>query len=313
MNILFLDTAHPFLIDSLRKDGHNCIEDYAGAAYLKRGNEEIHGIVIRSRVRIGKETIDLFSSLKFIARVGAGMENIDVIYAESKGIRCLHAPEGNRTAVAEHVIGMLLMLINNLKKADREVREGKWIREGNRGWELEGKTIGIIGGGNMGSALAERLVSFNCRILVHDKYLKPDTGNDNAPSLQLCSLQEIFHHADIVSLHLPLTEETQYYADDRFFDSFRKKIIFINTARGKNLLTSALVRALRSGKVSGACLDVLEYESGSFENLSGLQNDDLRFLMSSENTILTPHIAGWTIESNLKMAEILFRKISALK
>lgn len=310
MKILFLDTAHPVLIEALRADGHECIENYQCSAEDLKGTG-INGIVIRSRFRLDRELMERFPDLRFIARVGSGMENIDLNHAGSKGIKCLHAPEGNRSAVAEHALGMLLMLMNNLKKADTEVRELKWLREENRGHEIEGKTIGIIGFGNMGSALAERLAGFNCTILVHDKYKNAGDIKRICKSSGVTAVAPdmIFHEADIVSLHLPLTEETHYYADELFFNSFVKPVYFINTARGKNVKTNALVQAIRSGKVKGACLDVLEYESGSFENAALQENADFRYLAGSDRVILTPHIAGWSHESNLKMANILLGKI----
>jgi D-3-phosphoglycerate dehydrogenase len=234
------------------------------------------------------------------------MENIDVTYAESKGIKCLHAPEGNRDAVAEHAVGMLLALFNNIPRADKEVREGKWIREGNRGIELMGKTVGIIGYGNMGSAFAERLKGFGVKVLVYDKY-KKDFGNE---FVRETSLEDIFDQADVLSLHTPLTPETTYLVDDAFLKKFRKNIYVINTARGKCLNTTDLVNNLDSGKVSGACLDVLEYEMVSFENLDvHALPEAFQRLIKSDKVILSSHIAGWTHESNEKIAEILAKKI----
>lgn len=310
MNVLFLDTAHPSLIEGLRKAGFTCDEDYEGTRYEGRGMG-YEGIVIRSRLKLDASLIDAFPKLKFIARVGAGMENIDVAFAESRGIRCLHAPEGNRSAVAEHGLGMLLMLTNNLRKADAEVRNGIWKREENRGHEIEGKTFAIIGYGNMGSAIGERLKGFGCRIITHDKYKNRQQLSEECrrAGVQAVEMKEVFDTADIVSLHLPMTEETHYYADETFFPAFRKPIYFLNTARGKNVKTAALVQAIRDGNVRGACLDVLEYESGSFEDISSVTNPDLEFLKGSEKVILSPHIAGWTQESNEKMAKVLLEKI----
>jgi D-3-phosphoglycerate dehydrogenase len=253
--------------------------------------------------------MDWARNLKFIARVGAGMENIDVGYAASKNISCLHAPEGNRTAVAEQALGMLLGLMNNLFRANAEVRQGIWLREENRGYELEGKTVGIIGYGNMGGAFAQRLSGFNCRVLGYDKYKK---GFGTALISEV-GLEEIFSNADVVSLHLPLTPETKYFAAFEFFCRFRKPIWFINTARGQCLKTVDLVRAMREGIVRGACLDVLEYETSSFETIGrGLEGDDLwawNYLTTSDKVVFSPHIAGWTNESNQKMAEVLVDKI----
>lgn len=307
MRILFIDSNHSLLHESLRKAGFICDLNY----HWSKGEiiEHIHeyeGIVIRSRIKITKELIDKAQRLKFIARAGAGMENIDVAYAESKGIKCLHAPEGNKDAVAEHAVGMLLALFNNLCRADAEVREGKWIREGNRGIELMGKTVGIIGYGNMGSAFAERLRGFGVKVLVYDKY-KSNFGNSFVTET---GMEQIFDEADIVSLHTPLTEETHYLINDAFINRFKKNIFIINTARGKSLNTADLVKNILSGKVSGACLDVLEYEAVSFEALdSNALPEPFRYLISSDKVILSPHIAGWTFESNEKIAMVLAGKI----
>jgi D-3-phosphoglycerate dehydrogenase / 2-oxoglutarate reductase len=307
MKILFIDSNHPSLHNMLEKSGHTCDLHY----HLTK--EEILNvihvydvIIIRSRIKITKEVIDKAINLKFIARAGAGMENIDVAYAESKGIKCLHAPEGNRDAVAEHALGMLLSLFNNLCKANKEVREGKWIREGNRGVELYGKTVGIIGYGNMGSAFAERLRGFGVKVLVYDKY-KKNFGND---FIIETTLEHILDEADVISLHTPLTEETQYLINDTFINRFKKSIYIINTARGKCLNTADLVRNLKSGKVAGACLDVLEYEVTSFENIDITElPEPFQYLVQSDKVILSPHIAGWTMESNEKIARVLAEKI----
>lgn len=310
MKILFIDSNHPLLHETLQKAGHTCDLNYHWT------NEEIFnnihlydGIVIRSKLKITKEIIDKGLKLKFIARAGAGMENIDVAYAESKGIRCLHAPEGNRDAVAEHAIGMLLALFNNVCRADKEVRKGKWIREGNRGVELMGKTIGIIGYGNMGSAFAERLKGFGVKILAYDKY-KKGFGNDH---VEEAPLEKIFSEADVLSLHIPLTEETHYLVNNEFISRFQKNIYIINTARGKCLNTNDLMVNINSGKVSGACLDVLEYEMVSFENLDITSLPPaFQQLIKCDKVILSSHIAGWTHESNEKIAKILAEKIIAL-
>ena len=310
MKILFIDSNHNLLHETLQKAGHTCDLHYHWTKDDILANiHKYEGIVIRSKIKITKEIIDKAIHLKFIARAGAGMENIDVAYAESKGITCLHAPEGNRDAVAEHAIGMLLSLFNNLCRANKEVREGKWIREGNRGVELKGKTVGVIGYGNMGSAFAERLKSFGVKILVYDKY-KKNFGKDQIIET---SLEQIFEEADVVSLHTPLTDETHYLINDAFINKFKKNIYIINTARGKSLNTADLVKNMQSGKVLGACLDVLEYELVSFENIDS-QNlpEPFRYLAQSDKVILSSHIAGWTVESNEKIAQILAEKILAL-
>ncbi|MES2395969.1 MAG: 2-hydroxyacid dehydrogenase [Bacteroidota bacterium] len=307
MKILFLDSNHPLLHETLQKAGHTCDLNYQWTKEDILNSIHLYdGIVIRSKIKITKEIIDKALKLKFIARAGAGMENIDVEYAESKGIRCLHAPEGNRDAVGEHAIGMLLSLFNNLCRANKEVREGKWIREGNRGIELMGKTVGIIGYGNMGSAFAERLKGFGVKVLVYDKY-KSGFGNN---FIIESPLDHIFEQADIISLHTPLTEETHYMINDSFINNFKKNIYIINTARGKCLNTADLVKNIKSGKVAGACLDVLEYEVVSFENLDAANlPEPFQYLIQSEKVMLSPHIGGWTIESNQKIARILAEKI----
>ncbi|MCA6434993.1 MAG: hydroxyacid dehydrogenase [Bacteroidetes bacterium] len=260
------------------------------------------GLVIRSKFKLTKTILSQCNKLKVIGRVGAGMENIDVAFANKQKIICLSAPEGNRTAVGEHALGMLLMLLNNLKKADTEVRAGIWLRAENRGYEMEGKTIVIIGYGQMGSSFAEKLRGFNMKVLALDKY-KNNYGNEFVTEAELGT---IFNEADIVSLHLPLTEETYHYANEHFFNSFKKPIYIVNTARGKCLQTSALVEAMKSGKVKGACIDVLEYESTSFEEIDFSElPEDYRYLLNSDKVILTPHIAGWTHESNYKMSKII--------
>jgi len=303
MKILFIDIVHPLLKQELEKENHICDTAYnKSKAEIQKIISNYQGIIIRSRFKIDKQFIDFGSNLKFIARAGSGLENIDTEYAGNKKIHCYNAAEGNRQAVAEHALGMLLSLFNNLNRADQEVRNGVWEREGNRGIELTGKTIAIIGYGNNGSAFAEVLKGFNVKILAYDKYLSKYP--------QKSSMESIYQEADIVSLHIPLTLETTNIIDDNFINSFKKNIYLINTARGKCANTKNVVTALENGKIKGACLDVLEYEKNSFENLSqeGLTND-MQYLINSKNTVLTPHIAGWTKESNIKIAEVLLNKI----
>ena len=305
MKILFIDTVHPLLKQELEKENHICDTAYnKSKTEIQQIISNYQGIIIRSRFKIDKEFIDCGSNLKFIARAGSGLENIDVDYAENKNIHCYNAAEGNRQAVAEHALGMLLSLFNNLNNADQEVREGKWEREKNRGIELAGKTVGIIGYGNNGSAFAEVLKGFNVKILTYDKYLT------NYP--QESSMETINKEANIISLHVPLTDETTYLVDDNFINRSAKNFYLINTARGKCVNTKHLVKALANGKIKGACLDVLEYEKTSFENLSkdGLTSD-MQYLMNAQNTILSPHVAGWTAESNVKIAEVLLEKITS--
>ena len=310
MKILFIDSNHPSLHQTLEKAGHVCHLHYDWTKEEIIQNIHLYdGIIIRSKIKITKDILDKATNLKFIARAGAGMENIDVAYAESKGIKCIHAPEGNRDAVGEHALAMLLALFNNVLRADKEVREGKWLREENRGVELMGKTVGIIGYGNMGSAFAERLKGFGVKLLVYDKY-KTNFGNE---CIQESSLERIFDEADIVSLHVPLTAETERMVNDTFINSFRNNIYIINTARGKCLNTDDLVLNLKSGKVLGACLDVLEYEMTSFETLDvTMLPEAFQYLTKSDKVILSPHIAGWTIESHRKIALVLVEKILQL-
>jgi D-3-phosphoglycerate dehydrogenase len=307
MRILFIDSNHPILHETLINAGHTCDLHYHWTKDEITANIHLYdGIVIRSRIKLTKELIDKATKLKFIARAGAGMENIDVSYAESKGITCIHAPEGNKDAVAEHAIGMLLSLFNNLCRANIQVREGKWIREGNRGVELMGKTVGIIGYGNMGVAFVERLKGFGVKVLVYDKY-KKNFGTD---TIIEASLEQLFQEADVLSLHTPLTEETLYLINDTFINQFKKNIYIINTARGKCLNTADLVKNLNSGKVLGACIDVLEFEAVSFENIDATSTPEaFKQLIESDKVILSSHIAGWTYESNEKIAKVLAEKI----
>jgi len=312
MKILFVDSTHPYLHQELIRLGFQCDLNYQWSKAEIENNIHLYdGVIIRSKIKFTKQIIDKATGLKFIARVGAGMENIDVAYAESKGIKCLHAPEGNRDAVAEHAMAMLLSLFNNICKADKEVREGKWLREENRGVELSGKTVGIIGYGNMGSAFAQRLKGFNVKVLAYDKYKKNYSGDFVIEA----SLEKIFEESDVLSLHIPFTDETNYMVNDDFINKFKKSFYLINTARGKVVKTDDLVKNMISGKILGACLDVLEYEDVSFEKMNSTisnQQSTFNYLLQSNRTILTPHIAGWTKESNEKMAKILVEKIKKL-
>ena len=302
--ILFIDTMHPLLQKELTRLGYKCIDGTKfSREKVKSIIHEYFGVAIRSRIFLDKEILQKATHLRFIARAGAGMESIDVTFAKQKGIICINSPEGNRDAVAEHALGMLLCLFNNINKADKEVREGKWIREENRGTELQGKTVGIIGYGNMGSAFAKRLQGFGVKVLAYDKY-KREYGNQGVKEV---GLNEIFKRTDVLSLHVPLTEETDYMMNDKFLNKFKKKIYVINTARGKIINTNDLVKNLKSGKVLGACLDVLEYEDTSFEKFK--ISPSLNYLTQSNKVILTPHIAGWTFESNEKIAKVLVGKI----
>jgi D-3-phosphoglycerate dehydrogenase len=307
MRVLLADSNHVILHETLIAHGIECDQ------FWNKTKEELisilpnyDGIVIRSKFRITSDMIDKCPNLKCIGRVGAGMENIDVTYAEKRGIVCVHAPEGNRDAVGEQTLGMLLMLLNNLKKADAEVRKGIWLRAENRGHELKHKVVGIIGYGSMGSAFAQKLSGFGCEILAYDKY-KKGFGNSFVKEVQM---DEIYAKADIVSLHVPLTEETKFMVNSNFFDLFKKPVYVVNTARGKCLNTEHLVEAMKRGKVIGACLDVLEYETISFEALDqSALPAPFKYLIESDKTILTPHIAGWTHDSNYKMSKIVAEKM----
>ncbi len=305
--ILFIDNTHPLLLDELRTAGFQCdfFPDYTLTDYDKI-IAAYDGIIIRSKIMMDRQMIDKATKLRFIGRVGAGMESIDVVYAESKGIACLNSPEGNRDAVGEHALGMLLCLFNKLNFADLQMRKGIRDREGNRGIEIKGKTIGIIGYGNMGSAFAQRLKGFEANVMAYDKY-KIDFGNEYVTEV---SLDILFAEADIVSFHVPLTLETSYMFDEAFIQKFKKDFYLINTARGGIVKTDALVEALKSGKVKGSCLDVIEYENFSFEEMNTSQlSAAYQYLINSDNVLLSPHIAGWTVESKYKLAKVLADKI----
>ncbi len=311
MKILQLDKNHPLITEQLSAKGFILEEDFTST--YEEVLEKINlydGIIIRSRIPLDENFLNHAKNLKFIARVGAGMENIDEIAAEKLGIKLINSPEGNRDSVAEHVVGMLLILMNRLFIASLEVKNGIWKREENRGDELLGKTFGIIGYGNMGKAVAKRLSGFGVKVIFHD--LKPNLSDEFGTQVSLETLKK---EADILSLHLPITKETHHIIDAKFIDEMEKNFYFINTARGKNVKTSDLVLALKSGKIKGACLDVLEYEKASFENLdtstskNTAENEDLQYLLHSEKAIVTPHIAGWTHQSKEKLAQFIVDKI----
>lgn len=308
MKILLLDHNHPLITEQLLAKGFILEEDFTSSydEVLKK-IDHYSGIIIRSRIPLDRNFLENAKNLKFIARVGAGMENIDLIAAKNLGIELINSPEGNRDSVAEHVVGMLLILMNRLFIASNEVKNGVWKREENRGDELFGKTFGIIGYGNMGKATAKRLSGFGVKVIFYD--ILPDLGDEFAIQVSLETLQK---EADILSLHIPLDESTEYIVDEDFISKMNKNFYFVNTARGKNVNTSALINAIKNGKVLGAALDVLEYEKSSFENLdSSLDNKDLQFLLTSEKVIVTPHIAGWTHQSKEKLAQFIVDKIVA--
>ena len=306
MKILQLDKNHPLITEQLSAKGFEIDDDFSSSYddVLKK-IDAYDGIIIRSRIPIDRNFIEHGKNLKFIARVGAGMENIDGEFATKSGISLISSPEGNRDSVAEHVLGMLLILMNRLFIASNEVKNGIWKREENRGDELLGKTFGIIGYGNMGKAVAKRLSGFGVKVIFHD--ILPNLSDEFATQVSLDTLK---NEADILSLHIPITNETHHLIDSQFISEMKKDFYFINTARGKNVKTSDLVEAIRSGKVKGACLDVLEYEKPSFENLE-VENNDSAFLLQSEKVIVTPHIAGWTVQSKEKLAQVIVDKILA--
>jgi D-3-phosphoglycerate dehydrogenase len=308
MKILHLDTNHPLLINQLNDLGFVNHEDYTSTkGQVEALILEYEGLIIRSRFSIDKQFLDAATNLKFIGRVGAGLENIDCDYAATKGVHLIAAPEGNRNAVGEHALGMLLSLFNKLNKADREVRQGQWLREENRGIELDGKTIGLIGYGNMGKAFAKKLRGFNIEVLCYD--IKPNVGDENANQVRLSELQQC---VDVLSLHTPQTPLTTNMINEEFINQFSKPFWLINTARGKSVVTKDLVKALKSGKIIGAGLDVLEYEKASFENLfSSKMPEAFQYLIQANNVLLTPHVAGWTIESKEKLAQTIVSKIKA--
>lgn len=311
MRILHLDKNHGLLLEQLAKAGYENEENYT---ITKEETEAIihtyDGIVIRSRFKIDKQFLDAATNLKFIARVGAGLESIDIPYAESKGIHLISAPEGNRNAVGEHALGMLLSLFNKLNQADKSVKAGNWQREAHRGIELDGKTVGLIGYGNMGKAFAKKLSGFDCDVLCYD--ILENTGDSYARQV---SLQELQSKADVVSLHTPWTPLTDKMVNENFINAFAKAFYLINTARGKSVVTQDLVAALKSRKIVGAGLDVLEYEKGSFETLftaTQTMPEALTYLLKAENVILSPHVAGWTVESKQKLAQTVVDKIFAI-
>ena len=306
IKILHLDTNHPLLWDQLEKAGFINEADYTSTKEeVESKIENYHGIVIRSRFKIDKTFIDKAKNLQFIARVGAGLESIDCEYAESRNIQLIAAPEGNASAVGEHALGMLLSLFNKLNTADKEVKSGQWNRESNRGTELDGKTVGIIGYGNMGKSFAKKLRGFEVDVLCYD--ILPNKGDENAKQV---SLQELQQKADVLSLHIPWTPETDKMVNTTFINQFSKPFWFVNTARGKSVVTTDLVSALQSGKILGAGLDVLEYEKLSFETLfEGEKPEAFEYLLNANNVILSPHIAGWTIESKEKLAQVIVNKI----
>lgn len=310
MKVLHLDVNHPLIIEQFTALGYQNEEDYTSSK--EEIAQQIHnydGIIIRSRFSLDKTFLEKATKLKFIGRLGAGLENIDTEYAKSRDIFLAAAPEGNRNAVGEHALGMLLSLFNKLHTADQEVRSGKWDREGNRGLELEAKVVGIIGYGNMGKAFAKKLKGFDVsEVICYD--IEGSVEDENARQVGIMEFQQ---RAQIISLHVPQTDLTQGMINKDFIDGFHNPFWLINTARGKCVITEDLVSALRNEKILGAGLDVLEYEKSSFENMftENQLPEAFQYLIEAKNVILSPHVAGWTIESKIKLAQTIVDKIKA--
>lgn len=310
IKILHIDSNNPLLWEQLQEAGfHNEADFISSKEVIEDKIKDYHGIVIRSRFKIDKTFLDKATNLQFIARVGAGLESIDCDYAIARNIALIAAPEGNRNAVAEHALGMILSLFNKLNQADAEIRKGQWNRESNRGHELDGKTVGIIGYGNMGKAFAKKLRGFDVEVICHD--ILPNVGDANAKQV---TLEELQQKADLLSLHIPWTPETDKMVNANFIASFSNPFWLINTSRGKNVVTADLVQALESGKILGAGLDVLEYEKLSFETLFNDKNtpEAFDYLLKSSKVLLSPHIAGWTFESHERLAQVIVDKIKLL-
>lgn len=307
MNVLFLDEVHEVLAERLTHSGFNCIHAHnESREKCEALVQNAHGIVIRSRFRMDASFLDHAKELKFIARSGAGMENIDEAYCEDRNIMLFNAPEGNRNAVGEHALGMLLTLFNKLLQGDQQIRAGKWDREGNRGVELDGKSVGIIGYGNNGSAFAKKLLGFDVKVFAYDKYKE----GFHSEEVRESTMNDIYLNCDIVSLHIPQTNQTIGLIDEEFISSMKKPFYLINLSRGKIVKTDSLVEGLRSGKVLGACLDVLEYEKASFESFFEQElPESFRYLLNSDRVVLSPHVGGWTTESYFKLSDVLADKI----
>lgn len=308
--IMFIDKTHPVLWEALVEMGYDC-RDYSQAdrQVILDDLQAFFGLIVRSRMKLDRELLDRAATLKFVGRSGVGLEHIDLPYAAKKDIMVLPSPEGSRDTVGEHTVGLLLALLNNLTRADRQVRQGQWIREGNRGVEIKGKTVGIIGYGNMGTAFAQRLAGFGAVVLAYDKF-KKDYGDANTRAVSLETLQA---ESDIVSLHIPYLPENHYFVNDAFLEKFAKPIFIINTARGLVLETEALVRKMKSGSVIGAALDVIEYEEMSFAHLDPhRQPEAFQYLLDADNVVLTPHIAGWSDASERGHALSLIEKIGEM-
>ena len=307
MKIIHLDTNHPLIIEQFNELGYTNDEDYTSIKEeIEAKIHQYDGIIIRSRFSLNKDFLDKATKLKFIGRLGAGLENIDTDYAKQKGIFLAAAPEGNRNAVGEHTLGMLLSLFNKLNSADQEVRSGKWDREGNRGIELDGRTVGIIGYGNMGKAFAKKLRGFDVEVLCYD--IVGGVGDENARQVGIMEFQQ---KVDVLSLHTPQTPLTINMINEEFINAFHKPFWLLNTARGKAVVTKDLVAALKANKILGAGLDVLEYEKSSFEDMFSDNKlpEAFEYLIQAKNVLLTPHVGGWTVESKIKLAQTVVDKV----
>jgi D-3-phosphoglycerate dehydrogenase len=303
--ILIVDDLHPAFKEQAKLLGYD-VDDrpLISRAETLEVIKEYAGIAVRTKFRIDQEIFDAATNLEFVARAGAGLDNIDEAIAKEKNIRLLNAPEGNMDAVGEHAVGLLLSLMNNFRNADQQIRNGKWDRDGNRGYELKGKTVGIVGYGFMGKSFAKKLKGFEVNVIAYDKY---KTGFTDEFAKEV-SMEEIVRQSDVLSLHIPLTKETRQMVNEEYLFHFRKPIFFINTARGEVVNTTTVLSALKQGKILGAGLDVLEAEKFP---LLGLQ-DWYADIVASGNVILTPHVAGWTFDSYRKISEVLVKKLAAL-
>jgi len=307
--VAFIDSVHPILQQRLEQSGFKCDDlTELSKTEIETKISDYQGIVIRSRFAMDELFLNKATNLEFIARSGAGMENIDINYCKTKNIILHNAPEGNRNAVGEHALGMLLSLFNNLNKGDKEIRSGIWDREGNRGIELDGKTVGIIGYGNNGQAFAKKLRGFDVKVLAYDKY-KSNFCDDYIEEVEMDS---IFKNADVISFHIPQNKETLFLVNDNYLSNFKKPIYIINLSRGKIIKTESLVYYIKNGKVKGACLDVLEFEKSSFENIFNNETNlpkAFSYILNSTKTLLSPHVGGWTTESYFKLSNVLADKI----